>query len=395
MPVTPSLIVAPFIVNTTPTADHPKAVRLSNGNLLVAYIAVVGGGPEYELRGQQFDQAGARIGKQLEFVMARKIIEKTFDITAMPEGRVAIVAKTTSATSGEGDPLFSASLFDVSETETVSVKTTLHGTDVGSVLNAAISRFGINSYKVHYTEGEIGLKGLQEGGFVSGSEVSKGRTLSDTRLRLFPGIRKSTVVSDQLANANIVLVLDRDGDDRKAQLEFRIRDADDRTLRTEDIGSKEAAFHARVVALKQGGFAVVWTEDDGDRDIHYQVFDADGDDVSGFRRVGLDAAGRNKHNEPAIAALVDGGFIIFYGKDKSASQIRGQRLDSVGCRVGGDFLVAHENGAKLSAVGLDDGRAAVCYSTRPGTVKTAILGTDTSAAITRSGDGETAVLEQA
>ncbi|XDA97961.1 hypothetical protein AB1M95_17890 [Sulfitobacter sp. LCG007] len=76
----------------------------------------------------------------------------------------------------------------------------------------------------------------------------------------------------------------------------------------------------------------------------------------------INVAGQSqKNNEPAIATLDDGGFMIFYDNDRGAGEIRGQRYDESGDRVGDDFVVFEGVASNLSATTSEDGRVAVTF----------------------------------
>ena len=106
---------------------------------------------------------------------------------------------------------------------------------------------------------------------------------------------------------------------------------------------------ARVTGLDGGGFVVSWTD---------QVSSADGSGYGVFaQRFGADGlpAGSeflvntttsSSQQESAIAALNDGGFVAVWqdngGADGSSSGVLGQRFDSAGNPVGGEFQVNTE-----------------------------------------------------
>ncbi|MCB1494060.1 MAG: hypothetical protein KDJ77_20020, partial [Rhodobiaceae bacterium] len=182
--------------------------------------------------------------------------------------------------------------------------------------------------------------------------------------------------SATLENGNVVLLIDRDGDDGNLRdIDFQILDKDGTTVAEgEIVSTRGKTFDGTVTALKGGGFVIAMSENDGDIDVRYQVFDENGQAVSGQNPFGTNfLSGSNNNNTPEIVALDDGGFIIFYGKDNGTEQLRGQRFDAEGNTVGDDFLVANENSKDISATALADGRIAVAFEANSGVIKTAIV----------------------
>ncbi|MGZ8283357.1 MAG: hypothetical protein ACXWUN_10470, partial [Allosphingosinicella sp.] len=100
---------------------------------------------------------------------------------------------------------------------------------------------------------------------------------------------------------------------------------------------------ARVAALPDGGWVVVW-QDMGTRNgIVGQMFAADGTRVGPEFLVSTNVV--NTQSTAAIATLAGGGFVVTWtdfsriGGDPSSSAIKGQLFDASGARVGGEFLV--------------------------------------------------------
>ncbi len=109
-----------------------------------------------------------------------------------------------------------------------------------------------------------------------------------------------------------------------------------------------------VAALSNGNFAVAWRTDDissGDNDgaggIGYRIFGPDGTPVTSDLLANTDITGHQ--NEPSIAALPDGGFVVSWSTNDTAADgdgtaIRAQRFDAAGAKVGTEFTV-NENTA--------------------------------------------------
>ncbi|MGV3481553.1 MAG: cadherin domain-containing protein [Sphingobium sp.] len=104
-----------------------------------------------------------------------------------------------------------------------------------------------------------------------------------------------------------------------------------------------------ITGLAGGGFVVTWRDESGIGDdtsafgIKAQIHDAAGARIGGEFLVNSETA--NPQAEPAITALVGGGFVVSWtdfsgvGGDASASGVKAQIYDATGARVGGEFLI--------------------------------------------------------
>ena len=93
----------------------------------------------------------------------------------------------------------------------------------------------------------------------------------------------------------------------------------------------------RIGALADGGYVVVWVsgEQDGDGSgIYMQRFDAAGAPAGAETQVNATAAGNQ--DDPAIAGLADGGFVVTWEVEED---IYMQRFDASGAPVGGETMV--------------------------------------------------------
>lgn len=185
-----------------------------------------------------------------------------------------------------------------------------------------------------------------------------------------------------------------DGDSSATgRFEVRIVEPGGDTIKRVFVGNDGLrTYDGAIQALKGGGFVVAYTEAaDNDKDVVFHLFKADGTAVRSFVNVATTGAVGDNNNEPAIAPLGAGGFIIFYDKDTGPIGIRGQRYNSYGGKVGDDFLVASENGGEINARLLDDSRVAVVYRILgKDDIHTAIVKAERpgNVTITTGGDGD-------
>ena len=129
----------------------------------------------------------------------------------------------------------------------------------------------------------------------------------------------------------------------------------------------------RIIALSNGGFAVAWTDNNGDdssQGVKAQVFNATGGKVG--TEILVNTTTLNAQLHPQLAALKNGGFVVTWDNWGGSSSVGGitanaQVFDNSGARVGGEILVnttaagsGPQNGAQVAA--LDDGSFVVSWS---------------------------------
>lgn len=106
---------------------------------------------------------------------------------------------------------------------------------------------------------------------------------------------------------------------------------------------------AAIGALAAGGYVMTWVDSGGDggdgsgAGVKAQLFDPAGVKVGGELLVNTSTA--NAQKDPSVTGLAGGGFVVLWedssvsGGDVSEAAVRGQRFDSAGAKVGGEFLV--------------------------------------------------------
>ncbi|MCB1494070.1 MAG: hypothetical protein KDJ77_20070, partial [Rhodobiaceae bacterium] len=117
-----------------------------------------------------------------------------------------------------------------------------------------------------------------------------------------------------------------------------------------------------ITALEGGGLVVTWTLDGTggtDSGIRLKVLDGAGSPLTGTINPLTTTTGNQ--NEPVVAALADGGFVVIWDDD-NLSDIKGQRFDAFGNRIGTEFTIdAAGSQTAIEVVGLEDGRFAVTW----------------------------------
>ena len=117
-----------------------------------------------------------------------------------------------------------------------------------------------------------------------------------------------------------------------------------------------------IAALADGGWVVTWSSNDQDGSgsgVFGQRYDSTGAPVGGEFRINTYTA--DHQSAPNVASLADGGWIIAWssnGQDGSGAGIFGQRYDSSGAPVGGEFQIntyATDGQNLPSTIGLANG----------------------------------------
>ncbi|MFD0917104.1 calcium-binding protein [Pseudahrensia aquimaris] len=189
-----------------------------------------------------------------------------------------------------------------------------------------------------------------------------------------------------LENGNRVVVLDTNGQgassvDTELRVDILAPDGTQVSRFEIDPEGGELVSQPQVTALVGGRFVVSMRAIDpnGDRDVVYQVFEADGTPLDTQTRVVFNTQGVIDFNdEPEILALDDGGFVVLFVTDNGESRILGRRYDADGVELGDVFTVDTQFGDGIGvpqATLLDDGLVAITY-TNGGNLQLSIVATE-------------------
>ena len=197
------------------------------------------------------------------------------------------------------------------------------------------------------------------------------------------GDQDATAIA-QLAEGSRFVVTWEDGVNYK----YRVMNADGTPVtpstqvnNSSNVGEGEAR-PANVTALQNGGFVVTWYElstalqDQDNYSIHAQIYNNNGAEVGSEFVVNSLFTAIQAHSD--VIALADGGFAIVWGDEAYGHDydIAGQVFDAFGARRGGQFLAntTTDNQIFPHITALADGRLAVvwdAYNSR--TVRTQII----------------------
>lgn len=123
----------------------------------------------------------------------------------------------------------------------------------------------------------------------------------------------------------------------------------------------ETDINAQITALTGGGYVVTWQNDTSESDVSFQIYSETGAAVGLMGTISTSST--NENTEPQVAALDDGGFVLFWNNlDDDA--LRMQRFDASGSPVGTEITVLNDsNVANVETIEvLSDGRFIVGYT---------------------------------
>jgi flagellin-like hook-associated protein FlgL len=127
--------------------------------------------------------------------------------------------------------------------------------------------------------------------------------------------------------------------------------------------------HADVTKLENGSFVITWvdtTQQSSTDGIFGQRYDSTGTKIGSEFEINTHTT--SDQNEPAVASLADGGFVVTWqsdGQDGDNNGIFGQRYDSSGAKVGSEFQINTQTAGSQeysTVIGLSDGGFLTAWS---------------------------------
>ena len=190
--------------------------------------------------------------------------------------------------------------------------------------------------------------GDQEGVFAQTFDASGAPSGGEFQVNLTYADRQQAPAVATLDNGDFVVVWESIGQDNYGYGIFGRQFAADGTpLGGEfEVSSRSNADQndPQIAALGDGGFIVTWwSQDNGSADggdVFARRYDASGISVGGEFQVNAPQA--DEQREATVAALADGGFVIAWksiGQDGDQGGIYAQQYDAAGAPVGSEFLV--------------------------------------------------------
>ncbi|MBL96165.1 MAG: hypothetical protein CMF70_12780, partial [Magnetovibrio sp.] len=286
-----------FQVNTESSNNqqHPSVTTLSDGNLVTTWQSYNQDGSNWGVYAQIMNRAGDKIGSEFQVNTYTSSAQQNPAVAALDGGGFIVTWTDSSAHSGGSNWDVRAQRFD----------------NDGST---AGSEFMVNSH-VGSEQSQAAVTALAGGGYVvtwGDSSGHSGGSGWDVRAQVYDGSNQ-TVGDEVRVNSH--------------------------------TGSSQ--YYPGVAALDDGGFVVTWQDNSAHSggsgwDIRAQVYDASGEKADSEFLVNSHVG--SSQQEPSVATLSDGSFVITWGDSSGHSggsgwDIRAQRFDAEGTAIGDEVLV--------------------------------------------------------
>ncbi len=331
---------------------NPVVTGLANGNFVVIWQsdAVSTASHDVDIKGQIYDYLGNKVGSEFRVNSANFFDDQLVpEVAATDDGGFVVVFQDD--VGGAGTYNIIGKRFDDTGSLT---NTSLIASTADEETSPTVTAFSDGSYLVAYEDDSTGNSNVNgvivSAGDVVGTEFSIG---ADTDNETSP-------VADTLSNNNaVVAYLDPNaGNTSDVRVVFEIYDSSGSLVVGETAATTNGAINREphVAALAGGGFVLTWTDPDidGKSDgITAAIYDNAGGLVLAPFLVNNNTNG--SQNEPRVTALADGGFVIIWDDDNS-NLVRGQRFDAAGNEVGNQFSMNQSNETSPDIAGLSDGR---------------------------------------
>jgi hypothetical protein len=369
MTTTPTVWKAEFTANsgnTTGAQFSPVTIGLADDRILTIWVDNtnnVDNDPGTDVIGQIFDAEGNPVGSAFQLNFANFLdSESDPAIAALPDGGFVIVYEDNGTGAG-GDADIRFERFNASGVRTTGG--TIASGAIGGVVNSnpSIAVFANGDFVVSYQQLSAGdtdviAKVVNGSTNVVGPALDGGQNSSDV------DANPDTVV---LSNGNILTAFEeRDG--AVTGIENKIITPAGAFVANPQVAN--AGTDPHVAALTGGGYVVVWQDAANNGDIRAEVRSNLGGVVTANFLV---QGGGNSENEPEVVALKDGGFFVLWDDD-SAGLLRGQRFSATGATIGVKITIATGGAITDPELGLaDDGRILVTFSNAVGEISQVIL----------------------
>jgi Ca2+-binding RTX toxin-like protein len=348
----------------------PQIISLTNGNVLVAWATNKDTGASSptgaDIVGQLFDQLGNKIGGEFLLNQSFSIDDESSPSIAATSGGGFIVAYSDN---DAGNVSLRLDEYDSSGSVLSSNPTVISDT-LTTAPNYDISKIAVSSDSSAMIVYEKDVGGGDVDIYYKIYNPSTNTYGSETALMIGATSEGRPAVTT-LVDGNYVVVAHDDQFTSNSRINMAIVNSAGLILKSATIVAgtnlnSDQDSEPDVTALTGGGFVVSWTSNvtgsgGANSDVKFQLFDVAGTEIGSVQTV--NGTGVNASNDQsAVVALNDGGFIVVYDNDETSSQITAQRYDSTGTKVGNEFDIdasGHNTGPQATLMA--DGRVAVTF----------------------------------
>ena len=362
-----------FQVNTTAvnSQDQPAVISLPGGGFTVTWhdnSNLASDASGFGIKAQVFDNAGTKLGSEVQINGATNGNQEQPSITALASGTLVLTWTDFSAQGGDVDGGIKMRMFAPSAGSVTDLTVSASQLSEASVQNVPVASLSANgafnaAYSYQLIDDSTGGAFRIEGDKLIVADSLKldyeTATAATLTIRVNDGFGN---VFDKIFDFAI----------RDAAIEHRFAAATEILVNTATVNNQQ---QPSVVTLASGNFALVWADgsaqggDTSSYGIKMQLLDPAGNRIGG--EVLVNAQTLNSQDSPSIAALASGGFVVSWtdgsavGTDVSGTGVKAQLFDAAGVAVGSEFLInsATANAQKTSAVaGLASGGFVVTWA---------------------------------
>ncbi|WP_275788733.1 beta strand repeat-containing protein [Pararhizobium gei] len=378
MPATPVTWLEEFIVNSNTDGSQfdPNIVQLANGNILVSWTSSsdigVGAPAGNDIIGRIYDPLGNAIGGEFLVNGDGSETEQDVDMAALPNGGfLAAYERITS--SGFTDIVLTEFTPNGTVEATVNVFFDSNVNAAPAAFDPVVAVSSATSALILWQE-TIDATTSRVMGRIYDSTTN---TFTSAAFSVITGGQNFAPDITVLSNGNYAIA-EAHTNGGASEIFLRILDATGANVKGATLiastggGDTDGDLNPSITALTGGGFVVAWENSDSDTDIEAQIFDANGTLVGGI--VNIETGGStDSDNEPVVVALADGGFAVVYDDDEVGA-LKIERHSSTGALVGDVFTIA--TGFSITnptATILADGRLAISFENDLGEIAMEIL----------------------
>ncbi|WP_425410224.1 calcium-binding protein [Hyphococcus sp.] len=348
--------LSPFQVNTGAAANGtqgaPIIIGLANGNILTAWAesasGAVGTGEGVDIIAKIYDLNGAVVRDAYQLNFDRFVDDEfVFDVAATSDGGFILTYVDHDIADTDETEIYWERFDDAGDQvagDSLAIETTADENLTNPQLAVDLSDDSFVVTFSYENASDVNIRGVRvDSSGVAGTGFDAAQNSVD-----FDGEGDLAVLS----NGNFVSVYEED-DAGVPGIEFVIFDNSGVLVKADTPVSTGENVLPQVASLADGGFVVTWVaEDAGNNDIQFSIYEADGT----LRAGAFSLAGTtDNENEPELAALPNGQFVILWDNDTDGT-LEGRLLNPNGTADGGVFIIESPGTTQPNVGVTGDGR---------------------------------------
>ena len=370
MPATPVAWLPEAVVSQFPVGSSPgtQIIQLTNGNIVVAWATTSNGGvgspSGTDIVGRIFNLAGEPVGGEILLnTQWQANNERAPSLTALPDGGFMVAYDRSDIGTG------AISL----RQEEFTANGAFRSSSTGIVIDNAVglpnsSDPAIAASSATSTLAVFLRENAADATNIVGRLYDPSTNVYGAETTLLSGGVYTAAQVTTLSNGNYVIVGSRIPAGSDSEVVFRIMSPTltnvlGATSVADTSSNLEGDSDPSVTALSGGGFVISWTNTDSDTDVRFQVFSENGAALGSGAPASQSSTDNN--NESAVVALADGGFLVLWDNDEAGElSVQFQRYAADGAAVGAVATVSTFGGGNIDDIDatlLEDGRLAFAW----------------------------------